>query len=132
MAAPPEGPAATGFRTVPGTVERVTHARVRDVVLPDGTGTFALVTLDNGLDHTKPATLGPHGLADLRAVLTEQQARAGRAEIGGLGVRGAPPHLVAGADLPAVAALSDHRQARAIAERGHAALRLLGDRTRLP
>lgn len=129
MAAPPEGPATTGFRTVPGTVERVTHARVRDVVLPDGTGTFALVTLDNGLDHTKPATLGPHGLAELRAVLTEQQARAGRAEIVGLGVTGAPPHLVAGADLRTVAALSDHRQARAIAELGHAALRLLGEIT---
>ncbi len=41
--------------------ERVTHALVRDVALPGGAGVLALVTLDNGLDHTKPTTLGAAG-----------------------------------------------------------------------
>ncbi len=43
--------------------ETVTHSYVQDIKLPavNGTspGTFALVTLDNGLDHSKPTTLGP-------------------------------------------------------------------------
>ena len=51
--------------------ERIAHALVRDVALPGGAGTLALVTVDNGLDHTKPTTLGPAGLAELhRALLT--------------------------------------------------------------
>ena len=33
--------------------------------LPGGAGTLALVTLDNGLDHTKPTTFGPQALAEL-------------------------------------------------------------------
>ena len=53
--------------------ERVTHALVRDVRLPDGLGTLALVTLDNGLDHTKPTTLGPQGIAELTSVLRAQR-----------------------------------------------------------
>ena len=32
--------------------EVVTHAPVRDVVLPGGAGVLALITLDNGRDHT--------------------------------------------------------------------------------
>ena len=56
--------------------ERVTHALVRDVTLPRGAGTLALVTLDNGFDHTKPTTLGPGGLTELQAALRTQQARA--------------------------------------------------------
>ena len=39
--------------------EVVTHAHVRDVDLPGGAGTLALITLDNGFDHTKPTTFGP-------------------------------------------------------------------------
>lgn len=41
--------------------EVVTRAVVRDVELPYGAGTMALITLDNGLDHTKPSTFGPGG-----------------------------------------------------------------------
>ncbi len=39
--------------------EVVTKALVRDVALAGGAGTMALVTLDNGFDHTKPNTFGP-------------------------------------------------------------------------
>ena len=35
------------------------QAHVRDVELPCGAGTMALITLDNGFDHTKPNTFGP-------------------------------------------------------------------------
>ena len=45
--------------------ERVTRFPVRLVdlgALTPGAGTLALVTMDNGLDHTKPTTLGPAGL----------------------------------------------------------------------
>ena len=41
--------------------ETVTHSYVKDVALPSGK-TMALLTLDNGLDHKKPSTLGPNGL----------------------------------------------------------------------
>ena len=49
--------------------EVVTKALVRDVELPYGAGTMALITLDNGLDHTKPNTFGPGGLTALNAAL---------------------------------------------------------------
>ena len=40
--------------------EVVTRTPVQDVALPGG-GTLALVTLDNGKDHTRPNTFGPEG-----------------------------------------------------------------------
>ena len=49
--------------------EVVTHALERDVQLPGGVGTMALITLDNGHDHTRPSTFGPRGLLELRDVL---------------------------------------------------------------
>ncbi|MFD0853011.1 hypothetical protein ACFQ07_12300, partial [Actinomadura adrarensis] len=49
--------------------EVVTHALVRDVTLPFGAGTLALITLDNGHDHTKPNTFGPNGLTELNAAV---------------------------------------------------------------
>ena len=107
--------------------ERVTHAHVRDVVLPGGAGVLALVTLDNGLDHTKPTTLGAGGLAALHAALTTVQRRAADGEVVAVGVTGKPHVLAAGADLTAVAGITDERDARAIAELGHATYRLLGE-----
>jgi hypothetical protein len=55
--------------------EVVTKALVRDVELPGGAGTMALITLDNGFDHTKPNTFGPHGLFALNGALSEIAAR---------------------------------------------------------
>ncbi|MGW6131577.1 3-hydroxyacyl-CoA dehydrogenase NAD-binding domain-containing protein [Cellulomonas sp. NPDC055163] len=107
--------------------ERVTHALVRDVTLPRGAGTLALVTLDNGFDHTKPTTLGPGGLAELQAALRAQQARAAAGEIVAVAVTGKPYYLAAGADLTLVSSLSDPADARMIAELGHATYRLLGE-----
>ncbi|GAA2722986.1 3-hydroxyacyl-CoA dehydrogenase NAD-binding domain-containing protein [Cellulomonas aerilata] len=107
--------------------ERVTRALVRDVELPGGAGTLALVTLDNGLDHTKPTTLGPAGLAGLREALLGLQARAARGELAAVAVTGKPVYLAAGADLTATATMTDARDARALAELGHATFRLLGE-----
>ena len=55
--------------------EVVTRAPVRDVELPDGAGTMALITLDNGRDHTRPNTFGPAGLLALRDALDAVAAR---------------------------------------------------------
>ncbi len=118
--------AGAGTAEQTATQERVTHALVRDVALPGG-GTLALVTLDNGFDHTKPTTLGPGGLTELRDALLVQQSRARAGEIRALAVTGKPYYLAAGADLRAVSGLSDRAVARSIAELGHATYRLLGE-----
>jgi hypothetical protein len=49
--------------------EVVTSAPVRYVDLPQGAGTAALITIDNGFDHTKPTTLGPKSLANIGAAI---------------------------------------------------------------
>ncbi|MEG3615201.1 3-hydroxyacyl-CoA dehydrogenase NAD-binding domain-containing protein [Isoptericola haloaureus] len=105
--------------------ERVTHSLVRDVELPGGQGTLALVTLDNGLDHTKPSTLGPEGLAELTAALRAQQRRAADGEIVAVAVTGKPYFLAAGADLLGVSTVTSHEQALELGRAGHTAYELL-------
>lgn len=107
--------------------ERVTHALVRDVRLPGDLGTLALVTLDNGLDHTKPTTLGPQGIADLHAALRTQQQRAAAGEVVAVAVTGKPYYLAAGADLLQVTGVSTREAALALGRGGHEAFRLLGE-----
>jgi len=104
--------------------ETVTHSYVQDIVLP-GTagkpspGIFALVTLDNDLDHTKPTTLGPNTLVELGTVLESLRDRAARGEIVGVGVTGKPHYLVAGADLSAVKSLEQREHGLWMAQLGH-------------
>jgi 3-hydroxyacyl-CoA dehydrogenase/enoyl-CoA hydratase/carnithine racemase len=104
--------------------EVVTHAHVRDVDLPGGAGTLALITLDNGFDHTKPNTFGPGGLLELNDAL-DQMAR--RTDLAAVGVTGKPFIFAVGADLNGVAVIRDHDQAKAIAQLGHAVFRRLGE-----
>jgi 3-hydroxyacyl-CoA dehydrogenase/enoyl-CoA hydratase/carnithine racemase len=104
--------------------EVVTHAHVRDVDLPGGAGTLALITLDNGFDHTKPNTFGPAGLLELNEALDQVAART---DLAAVGVTGKPFIFAVGADLNGVAAIRDHDQARAIAQLGHAVFRRLGE-----
>ena len=103
--------------------ETVTHSYVQDIELPavDGKspGTFALVTLDNGLDHSKPTTLGPNTLVELGTVLEGLKERAARGEIAGVGVTGKPYFLVAGADLSTVKSVSGREQGLWMAQLGH-------------
>ncbi|MGL3804868.1 3-hydroxyacyl-CoA dehydrogenase NAD-binding domain-containing protein [Paeniglutamicibacter sp. R2-26] len=106
--------------------EITTHSLVTDVVLPGGKR-LALLTLDNGLDHTKPTTLGPNTLIELHGVLTAQKARAAAGEIDALAVTGKPYFLVAGADLSGVKHLSSPEHGAAMATLGHAAYDLLAD-----
>ena len=47
-----------------GDDEVITHSPVRDVRLSSGK-VLALITLDNGRDHTRPNTLGPATLVEL-------------------------------------------------------------------
>ncbi len=107
--------------------ERVTHFLVRDVALPGSLGTLALVTLDNGLDHTKPTTLGPLGIAELHCVVDGLRRRASAGEIAAVGVTGKPYFLAAGADLTQVAAVTDRDDALALGRAGHAAYRSLSE-----
>ncbi|MEV8182795.1 3-hydroxyacyl-CoA dehydrogenase NAD-binding domain-containing protein [Specibacter sp. NPDC078692] len=112
--------------------EVVTHSYVQDIALPgvDGApsaGTFALITLDNGLDHRRPSTLGPNTLVELGTTLEAQRERAARGEILGVGVTGKPFFLVAGADLSAVKSLKDPDAALWMAQLGHDVYSTLND-----
>ena len=99
--------------------EVVTRALSRDVTLPYGAGTAVLITLDNGLDHTRPNSLGARGLAELNRAL---EAAAARTDVAAVAVTGKPYILAAGADLSAMPRLADREQALRIARIGHAVL----------
>ena len=101
--------------------EVVTHSLVRDVPLSGGR-TLALLTLDNGRDHTRPNTLGPVTLLEFSAVLDELTARAGRGEIHGVAVTGKPYVLAAGADLSKVGEIPSREVGKLLAQLGHFAL----------
>lgn len=104
--------------------ETVTHSYVQDIELPatpggPAGGTFALITLDNGLDHSKPTTLGPNTLVELGTVLEGLRDRAAKGEIVGVGVTGKPHFLVAGADLSTVKSLTGREHGLWMAQLGH-------------
>src|SRR6266566_445534 len=104
--------------------EVVTRALVRDVELPDGAGTMALITLDNGRDHTRPSTFGPAGLLALGDAL---DAVAARTDIAAVGVTGKPFIFAAGADLSGAPLIAARDEALAIARLGHAVFRRFGE-----
>ncbi|GAA4379396.1 3-hydroxyacyl-CoA dehydrogenase NAD-binding domain-containing protein [Paeniglutamicibacter cryotolerans] len=106
--------------------EVITHAIVHDVTLASGR-VLALLTLDNGLDHSKPTTLGPGSMIGIGRTLAAQAARAAAGEIHALALTGKPYYLVAGADLNGVKGLRKESEGRAMAELGHAAYDLLAD-----
>ena len=111
--------------------EVVTRALVRDVELPGGAGTMALITLDNGHDHTKPNTFGPAGLLELNAALDAVAARAtpaaGERRIAAVGITGKPFIFAVGADLKGVEVIDSRARALGIAQLGHAVFRRLGE-----
>jgi 3-hydroxyacyl-CoA dehydrogenase/enoyl-CoA hydratase/carnithine racemase len=107
--------------------EVVTRALVRDVALPGGAGTIALITLDNGRDHTRPNTFGPAGLLALRDALDSVAARVARGEITAVGVTGKPFIFAVGADLTGAPLIGARDEALAIGRLGHAVFRRLGE-----
>ena len=98
--------------------EVVTHSYVRDIKLKSGK-TLALVTLDNGRDHTRPSTLGPATLIELGQTYDELAERASRGEIDAVAITGKPFILAAGADLSKVGDIPSKEVARLLPQLGH-------------
>lgn len=98
--------------------EVVTHSYVRDVRLPSG-ATLALITLDNGRDHTRPSTFGPAGLLELEGVLQALRTRATAGEIQAIAITGKPYILAAGADLTQASTLDSAELAALLPQLGH-------------
>jgi 3-hydroxyacyl-CoA dehydrogenase/enoyl-CoA hydratase/carnithine racemase len=107
--------------------EVVTTAKVRYLRVPGLAGEIALVTLDNGHDHTRPSTFGPGGLASLDAALDAIAAHTPAPAA--IAVTGKPFVFAVGADLSGVPAVTSAAQAREIAGTGHRVFRRLKDST---
>lgn len=101
--------------------EVITHSLVTDVRLASGK-TLALITLDNGRDHTRPNTLGPATLKELGETLDALTARAAAGEIDAVAITGKQYILAAGADLSDVSRVPSAAIAKLIAQRGHQVL----------
>ncbi|MBX3117138.1 MAG: enoyl-CoA hydratase/isomerase family protein [Cryobacterium sp.] len=106
--------------------EVVTHSLVRDVPISGGK-ILALLTLDNGKDHSRPNTLGPATLKEYADRLAELKARAAKGEIHAVAVTGKQYILAAGADLTQASTIPDRETAKLIAQQGHAALGSLSE-----
>ena len=106
--------------------EVVTHSYVNDVTLPSGK-VLALITLDNGKDHTRPNTLGPKTLIEFAQKLDELKERAAKKEIHAVAVTGKPYFLAAGADLTHVQNIRERKIGRLIGELGHYSLGKLSE-----
>ena len=106
--------------------EVVTHSPVRDIRLASGK-VLALITLDNGRDHTRPNTLGPATLTELGETLDGLKARAAAGEIQAVGITGKQYILAAGADLSDISRVGSRDNARLIAQLGHKVLGSLSE-----
>jgi 3-hydroxyacyl-CoA dehydrogenase/enoyl-CoA hydratase/carnithine racemase len=103
--------------------EVVTRALLRLVAVPGLDRPAALITLDNGFDHTKPNTFGPAGLASLDTAITEALA----ADPAFVAVTGKPYIFCVGADLTGLPLIADRDQAREIGRLGHRVFARLRD-----
>jgi 3-hydroxyacyl-CoA dehydrogenase/enoyl-CoA hydratase/carnithine racemase len=97
----------------PGEV--VTKSLLRLVAVPGLDRPAALITLDNGFDHTKPTSLGPKGLASLDAAVDEALAAAPAF----LAITGKPYIFCVGADVTGMPLVRSREQAHAIGVYGH-------------
>jgi len=97
--------------------EVVTNAIVRMVSLaPFGhNGELALITLDNGADHTRPNTFGPASLNALASAIDQAK----KTDAVAIAVTGKPFIFAAGADLSGVGAVKDKSVATAFGDLGH-------------
>jgi 3-hydroxyacyl-CoA dehydrogenase/enoyl-CoA hydratase/carnithine racemase len=98
--------------------EVVTKSLLRLVSVPGLARPAALITLDNGHDHTKPNSLGPAGLASLDAAITEALA----ADPSLLAITGKPYVFCVGADLTGLPLLRNREDALQIGRYGHQVL----------
>jgi 3-hydroxyacyl-CoA dehydrogenase/enoyl-CoA hydratase/carnithine racemase len=105
--------------------EVVTKALVRYVDMPGVAGEIALITLENGLDHTRPSTFGPAGLASLDDALSAIEAHTPR--VAAIAVTGKPFIFAVGADISGVPTIRDRAQAEQIGQLGHRVFRRFKD-----
>jgi 3-hydroxyacyl-CoA dehydrogenase/enoyl-CoA hydratase/carnithine racemase len=105
--------------------EVVTKAVTRLIQVPGLSKPVALITIDNGHDHTRPSTFGPQSLVSLNAALDEALA----AEPAAIAVTGKPFVFAVGADLSGVEQLSSPELARQIAQTGHDVFRRFTEST---
>ncbi|MCK9924319.1 3-hydroxyacyl-CoA dehydrogenase NAD-binding domain-containing protein [Frankia sp. AgPm24] len=108
--------------------EVVTATHVRYVTLPGVAGPIALVTLDNGLDHTRPSTFGPAGLRGILTAVDEIEAH--QPPVAAIAVTGKPFIFAVGADLAFRSSITDPAAVRpaleALGRLGHEAFVRLG------
>jgi len=104
--------------------EVVTKAFVREIDLSafGATGTLALITIDNGLDHTRPNTLGPKSLQELDNAITQAENSSAVA----IAITGKPFIFAAGADLSGLPFVTEKSQSLAIGKLGHDIFKRLG------
>jgi 3-hydroxyacyl-CoA dehydrogenase/enoyl-CoA hydratase/carnithine racemase len=103
--------------------EVVTKALLRLVRVPGLDTPAALITLDNGFDHTKPNTFGPGGLASLEAAVDA----AIEAQPAFIAVTGKPYIFSVGADVTGMPLLRTREQAVQLGQYGHAVFAKLRD-----
>jgi 3-hydroxyacyl-CoA dehydrogenase/enoyl-CoA hydratase/carnithine racemase len=103
--------------------EVVTKALLRLVRVPGLDRPAALITLDNGFDHTKPNSLGPAGLASLAAAVES----AVEANPSFIAVTGKPYIFCVGADVTGMPLLRTREQALELGRYGHAVFAKLSD-----
>ncbi|GAA1958626.1 3-hydroxyacyl-CoA dehydrogenase NAD-binding domain-containing protein [Kitasatospora viridis] len=106
-----------GAELFPGEV--VTTAHVRHLDLPLQAGKLALITLDNGFDHTKPTTFGPGSLLKLSEALDQVETEVANGDVVAVAITGKPFIFAVGADLKGVELLKEHGDALAIGKGGH-------------
>ncbi|WP_238009732.1 3-hydroxyacyl-CoA dehydrogenase NAD-binding domain-containing protein [Dactylosporangium sp. AC04546] len=108
--------------TITNPNEVVTKALLRFVTLPSRERA-ALITLDNGFDHTKPNSFGPGGLASLDAAIDEAVA----AQPKFIALTGKPYIFCVGADITGMPLLTSREQAVELGRYGHRVFRKLRD-----
>jgi len=104
--------------------EVVTEAHVRYLEPAGLGGRAALITLDNGYDHTKPSSFGPGGLKNLWRALDEVEAAE---DVKLVAVTGKPFIFLAGADIKLMPLLKTREQGLALAQAGHSVYKRLKD-----
>jgi 3-hydroxyacyl-CoA dehydrogenase/enoyl-CoA hydratase/carnithine racemase len=109
--------------TQPVINEVVTKALVRFVAVPGLDGEAALITLDNGFDHTKPNTFGPGGLTSLDAAIDTALERNPRF----IAVTGKPYIFCVGADITVIPQARSREDALETGRFGHRVFKRLKD-----
>jgi 3-hydroxyacyl-CoA dehydrogenase/enoyl-CoA hydratase/carnithine racemase len=96
-------------------MELVTQSRLRLVRVPGLNRPAAIITLDNGFDHTKPNTFGPQGLSALSIAFDEAAA----ADPAFIAVTGKPYIFCVGFDLTTFGQTPSVDDVRSIGRLGH-------------